>query len=492
MNDQIVKAALRNSTSREGEGFYNFLKLFWSTAVADPMTENFHIEYLCKELDLWSRSIVSNQIKQQDFIINISPAETKSLICSVMLPAWLWTLNPTLKIITASYNEKLSVDLSVKSKDIIGSPKYQELYGSKFKIRQDMDAKALFQNNKGGYRLSTSVGAMVTGFHAHVKILDDPNNPYESYNLDLYDKDSLWYDTVFYSRNTDDAKTLELLVQQRVGVNDMTAHWLSKNHKPLKHVVLPATIEYEIKPKELIKHYKNGVMNPLRKGFNKLAQILDDVGEFVYDSQYGQNPSKKKTGLVAKTDFEIINELPIDFWSEDVYLVVDGNFGKKDNPDTDPMGVMVCLVYGFDLWIIEFIRVREKYTRQKEILKEVILKYVGSYSNSNMIIEMAAFGGAIVEDLKSEIPINIIEVDKSNDSKVVRFNGVTTFIKGGRVKLVNDKIIGTDWNDKYLNIVTNFPNVKHDEEVDCTVMGLNVLIKDNEFGVDYERKVLNL
>jgi predicted phage terminase large subunit-like protein len=345
---------------------------------------------------------------------------------------------------------------------------------------------------KGGWRLSTSVGAMVTGFHAHVKILDDPNNPFDSYNLDLYDKDSLWYDTVFYNRNTDDAKTLELLVQQRVGVNDMTAHWLSKSHKPLKHVVLPATIEYEIKPKELIRYYKDGVMNPFRKGFMKLAQILEDVGDFVYDSQYGQMPSKKKTGLVDKKDFEIMDSLPDDFWYEDIFLVVDGNFGKKDNPETDPMGIMVCCLYGFDLWIIDFIRVREKYTRQKEIIKEVILKYVGSYTNSNMIIEMAAFGGAIVEDLKNEIPINIIEVNKSNDSKIVRFNGTTTFIKGGRVKLVNDKLIGHDWNEKYLITVSSFPNVKHDEEVDCTVMAINILLKDNDFSESSERKILNL
>lgn len=492
MNDKIVRAALRNSTSREGDGFYNFLKLFWSTAVSDEMTDNFHIKYICGELDLWARSIIRNEQKQYDFVVNISPGETKSLICSVMLPAWMWTLNPSLRIITASYNEKLSVDLSVKSKDIIGSPKYKELYGNKFKIRQDMDSKAFFQNDKGGYRLSTSVGAMVTGFHGHVKILDDPNNPYDSYNLDLYDKDSLWYDTVFMNRNVDDSKTLELLVQQRVGINDMTAHWLTKNHKPIKHIVLPATIEYEIKPKELIKFYKDGVMNPSRKGFQKLSQILDQVGDFVYDSQYGQNPNKKKTGLVDKKDFEIVDSLPHDFWYEDIFLVIDGNFGRKDNPDTDPMGIMVCCVYGFDLWIIDFIRVREKYTRQKEIIKEIILKYVGNYANSNMIIEMAAFGGAIVEDLRQEIPVNIIEVDKSNDSKLVRFNGVTTYIKGGRIKLVHDKVTGLNWNDKYLNVVTNFPNVKHDEEVDCTVMAINNLLKDNFFGDDYQRKVLDL
>jgi predicted phage terminase large subunit-like protein len=492
LNKELIKASLRESTSREGEGLYNFVKIFWSVAVSDPMTDNFHIKYICEQLDMWARSIIRNEVKKNDFIVNISPGETKSLICSVMFPAWLWTLNPSLRIIAASYNEKLSIDLAVKSKDIIGSNKYQELYGNKVKMRQDMDSKQVFQNTKGGWRLSTSVGAMVTGFHAHVKILDDPNNPFDTYNMDLYEKNSLWYDTVFFNRNVDDSKTLELLVQQRVGINDMTAHWLSKNKKPVVHVVLPATIEYEIKPKELIKFYKDGVMNPVRKGYAKLADIQDQVGEVVFDSQYGQNPSKKKTGLVNKSDFEIIDAIPDGFWYEDVYLVVDGNFGKKDNPDTDPMGIMVCCVYGFDLYIIDFIRVREKYTRQKEILREVMGKYVGSYANSNMIVEMAAFGGAIVEDLKAEMPINIIEVEKSNDSKLVRFNGVTKFIKGGRVKLLYDKLVNHEWNDKYLDVVTKFPNVKHDEEVDTTIMALNELIKNNDFADDYERKILNL
>ena len=485
--DENIKAALRakmTKIDRFDDCLYQFLLLFWSSGIKEKFVYNWHIEYICKELQVWCKTLISRTQKECDFIINIPPGETKSFICSVIFPAWLWTIDPTIRIMSISYTERLAVDLSVKSKDIISSSDYQALFGRKFSMRSDMDSKAHFQNDKGGYRLATSVGALATGFHVHLKIFDDPNNPFEAFNPDIYDKDNLWYDTVAKNRNVDEKITLELFIQQRTGINDMTAHLLSKKNRKFTHIKAPASIDYDINPPELIKYYKDGVMNPSRKPLEVLQSIKDDMDDFSYDSQYGQDPIKKTGGMVSKDDFPIIENLPSDFWAGDVYYFVDGNF--KKGMETDPIGISVVVPYRYDIFIVEFVKERLRYTEQKELIISMIKRYSGLNSKSIVVIEEASNGYAIIDEFQRDLPINVIPYPKSNDTKFARFSTCVSYIRGGRVKLLSDEFASKRWIKSYLETVTKFPNVKHDEEIDCTIMPIDILVKDQAIEDDNE------
>lgn len=480
---------LMTDYNRFPSALYEFTKAFWHEVVKDPFIDNWHIKFLCDEIQAWSISMIERRPKEQDMIINISPGESKSTICSVMLPAWLWTVDPTIQLITVSYNADLSVELSVKSKDIIQSDKYKTIFGHKFKIRDDQDSKAFYKNTKGGWRFATSVGAKVTGYHAHMKIMDDGNNPAYTSNPDLFETDSNWYDTVYRNRNVEESITLELFVQQRVALNDITAYILGKPATNIRHIKIPATLEHSVSPPEIIKYYSDGLMNPKRRGWAVMNKIKSDVGDFVYAAQYGQEPDQAGGGLVSDEDFDIIDaaDMPSDFWASPVFYFVDSAF--KDKSSNDPTGILVCLLFDFDIYVLDFIEERLTYVKLKDRLREIYYEYSGSNSNSLMVVEAASSGYAILDELAIDQPMNLMEYPKSQDGKVARFSSCTNIIKGRRVKLINDNFVGRKWNKKYKDILCKFPNVPHDEAADITVMAIEELIKKARSFEVNERKI---
>lgn len=156
--------------------FYNFVETFWSVIIPEEPVFNWHIKYLCDELQELAYYIVNRLPKPYDLIINIPPGTTKSTIATIMFPAWLWTQDARLRIISSSYSSDVSLDQSQKSKDIITSEKYLKLFPD-VRIRRDKSGKGFYGNTAGGDRYVTSTGSAVTGKHAHVIINDDPQNP---------------------------------------------------------------------------------------------------------------------------------------------------------------------------------------------------------------------------------------------------------------------------------------------------------------------------
>lgn len=159
LDKRRLSKACRNS-------FYIFIQQFWSVIIQEPLKLNWHIEYLADELQYLSKSIVAREPKPYDLIINIPPGTTKSTIVTIMFPAWLWTQDASLRIISNSYSETLSLEHAIKSRDIIQSEKYKWLF-PEIQLRRDKSAKSFYANTGSGSRFATSTGSSVTGEHAH-------------------------------------------------------------------------------------------------------------------------------------------------------------------------------------------------------------------------------------------------------------------------------------------------------------------------------------
>lgn len=168
---EIIASAIYEQKRRELskkciDSFFTFIKEFWSVIIKEELKLNWHIEYLADELQYISKFIVSRDPKPYDLIINIPPGTTKSTIVTIMFPAWLWTQDPSLRIISNSYSETLSMEHAIKSRDIIQSDKFKLLF-PEVKLRRDKAAKSFYANTGSGSRFATSTGSSVTGEHGH-------------------------------------------------------------------------------------------------------------------------------------------------------------------------------------------------------------------------------------------------------------------------------------------------------------------------------------
>jgi hypothetical protein len=74
--------------------FYYFFKFFWDEVISEDPIYNWHIEYLCDELQKVVERVIRREAKLHDVLINIPPGTTKTTIATIMLPAWAWTIDP--------------------------------------------------------------------------------------------------------------------------------------------------------------------------------------------------------------------------------------------------------------------------------------------------------------------------------------------------------------------------------------------------------------
>lgn len=134
-NKELLKALYKGS-------FYAFFCGFWDCVSSEQLVNSWHIEALCSELQMIGERLFKRQRSPYNLVVNVPPGMSKSSIFSILFPAWVWTRDPSLQIISASYEGELATDFAQDSRQkVIGSTRYQSLFGDVFSIRRDSDAK---------------------------------------------------------------------------------------------------------------------------------------------------------------------------------------------------------------------------------------------------------------------------------------------------------------------------------------------------------------
>jgi len=455
--------------------FYYFLRHFWDVIVNETPIYNWHIKYICDEVQLVADRVFQRLPKEYDLIINIPPATTKSTIVTVMYPVWCWINDPSLKFITGSYSQSLSIDHAQLSRDIIRSQKFKDLFPD-IQLRDDRDAKQLYANTSGGARMATSVGGTSTGKHAHILIVDDPTNPKKALSDIERANANRWLDLTLATRKVDKQVTPLILIMQRLHEDDCTGHILAKGKVKVKHICLPATVDSEIVPKELKSNYVDGMLDPIRLNREVLQELRTDMGSYGYAGQMLQAPAPQEGGIFKKKWFgyftpvelakeiqfkEPNNENPIENLPR--YFYSDTAYGKEgsDNSATACYSVYNGDIYVWGLWVVNltFPEFRRDYIKW--------IRSMGYNSYSICRFEPKASGISTVQELKEVIlpdgnKLNVKEDDPPSDSKQTRAMSVSPVVESGHIKLLK----GSVWIEDFLAECAMFPNAIHDDQVD--------------------------
>jgi predicted phage terminase large subunit-like protein len=439
--------------------FYYFVREFWETIIPDEAVYNWHIEYLCNELQSIATRVKDRQPKEHDVIINIPPGTTKSTICTIMFPVWCWTIDPTLRFITGSYSSDLSTEHAVKSRDIIRSDKFKKYFGE-LELKSDKDNKTSYENNFTGSRSSTSVGGTVTGKHAHILIIDDPLNPKKSASEVERLNANEWFDKTLSTRKVDKAVTVTILIMQRLHENDCTGHILSKTDKKVKHICLPAEVSERVSPPELKEKYINGLLDVRRLSRDILNDMRIDLGSYGYSGQMAQSPSPDDGGIIKRDWFKYIDyaDFVQKYSSVNWCTFIDPAYTSKS--DNDPTALMSAVFIDNNLYIRES---KQVWLEFPELIKEIksFNAKNGFTSQSITYIEPKASGQSVIQQLRIESNLNISELEPPRDDKITRAHSVAPFIEGGRVVLVRGQ-----WNESFISECMQFPNGQHDDQVD--------------------------
>lgn len=304
MVEQLAYSEAEVAASITRESFWEYVQEYWDKVSPAKPVWNWHIPYLCDELQTVAERVFENKHKLYDLVINVSPGTTKSSLISILYPTWIWSRMPTARIISGSYSDVLALDLSNKARQIVKSEKYRAMF-PEVQIRKDQDTKGYYLNTLMGDRFAAGAGGTVTGMHAHFLLVDDPINPKGADSAAETETANQWLGETISPRKVDRNVSVMVLLHQRLGMNDSTAYWMGKGKKNVRHMVLPAELTDDVKPSHLRRFYVGGLFDPVRLGKSALEEAKADLGNFGYSAQYLQAPQNRESLMFDTSKFNL-------------------------------------------------------------------------------------------------------------------------------------------------------------------------------------------
>jgi len=414
--------------------------------------------------------IIRGEEKTDDIIINVPVRSGKSLIASVAFNAWVWTIDPTFKIVTASYGDILSKSLSTKTRDLIKSDWYQERFGHIYQLKKDQDTKGLFETTKGGSRFATSTGAAATGMGGHMIIADDLMNPDEAKSPKKRETVNEWYDTTLWTRTDTPDLVCRFIIMQRLSDKDLTGHLLELGG--YRHICIPAEAKANVQPASLRKFYKEGLFFIERFTRKILDQFKVALRERGFEAQLNQSP-KVASGNIINTSFiKYLDEPP-----KPLKIIQTMDTAFKDGEEND---YSVCMTWcSFrhpdrpdrdSYYLMHVMKGKFTFPDLKKRMHEVAKKF----KPSKIIIEDKASGQSLIQEFELDkyIKRKLLRVNPDRD-KVTRAHSITEIVEDGFVYFPSTG----HWVAGCIEELSLFDSGEFDDQVDTFVYALQYYSK---------------
>jgi predicted phage terminase large subunit-like protein len=463
-------------------GLGQFVRQAW--AIVEPSTPfvpGWHIDAIIEHLDAVTRGQIRN------LLINVPPRHMKSLLVAVFWPAWEWIRWPERRWLFSSYAAQLSIRDSVKCRRLIESPWYQARWGDRFALTGDQNTKGRFDNNKSGYRLSTSVGGSATGEGGDRIVCDDPNNVNEVESDSVRKATNDWFDVVMSTRVNDPKTTAKVTVMQRCHQLDLSGHLLEQGG--WEHLCLPA--EYEdgrcatsigwSDPRAA----HGELLWPERFGADEIASLKRSLGSYGAAGQLQQRPSPAEGGLIKRHWWRYYQPLganlpPVIVRHPDgtdrpiAAVLLHGGRGEliqswdcsfKDLETSDYVVGQVWGNMGANFYLLEQVRGRMDFPATLRAVRGMSSRWPAALAK---LIEDKANGSAVIQMLTHELG-GILPVNPEG-GKVARARAASPLIEAGNVYLPHPQF--APWVNDFIEECAAFPNGAHDDQVDAMTQAL--------------------
>jgi predicted phage terminase large subunit-like protein len=449
VNDRELKLRLRLAQIEKNEfsqnNFIGFVRTVWPDFIAGR-----HHKIIADKLE----RVAKGELKR--LIINMAPRHTKSEFASYLFPAWMMGKNPKMKIIQATHTTELAVNFGRKTKNLIDSDEYKEIF-PEVQLAADSKASGRWDTSKGGMYYAVGVGSNLAGRGGDLVIIDDPHSEQTAMSVSGFDDAWDWYTGGPRQRLQPGGSIV--LVQTRWSEKDMTGQLLRAMAKD------PLADQWEVV--ELPAIFDDGKPCwPEYWSLEDLTSVKASIPPSKWNAQYQQNPTGEENAII-----------PREWWKKwekpsvpNLQFVIqsyDTAFTKRETSDFSAIttwGVFYPNETGQPgLILLDSKKGRWDFPE----LKEVALENYKFWDPDTVIVEAKASGLPLTHELRNMgIPVVNFTPSKGND-KVSRVHSVSPLFEAGMV-WVPDELFA----DELIEEVAAFPNGEYDDLVDSMTQAL--------------------
>jgi predicted phage terminase large subunit-like protein len=440
-DEQMLGAMLRTS-------FASFLRKAFREIGADHDIQwNYHIDAILHQLDR-VRTGDNNRL-----IVTIPPRHLKSVIMTAWV-AWMLGNNPAAKFICASYGYDLAEKHARDCLRIMSAPWYQMAFP---RLRLDKKAVLDIHTTSGGYRMSTSVGGVITGIGANYVIIDDPMNATDARSELERNSVKRWFDDDLPFRLESLEHSAFILIMQRLHEDDLAGHLLGKGgwHELRLPAIAPEDQLVEVGPCRFYQRRAGHALHPARQSLAILGQLQTE-NPLNFAAQQQQDPAPVTGNFVDPAWFGYYDEAP-----QAGIVVQSWDTASKTNLDSAFSVGITARVFNGKFYILDVHRERMNFGT----LRSRVAQLCRRYSVDRLLIEDASSGQQLIQILRSEpqagVPSPI--VCTASEDKAVRFHAQASKVEGGQVILPSN----ANWLPEFLKEIAGFPNARFKDQADA-------------------------
>lgn len=509
LNPQLLvnaQAKFQEITEREQceESLYAFLKKGWKYIDPAPFVGGWHLEAIAEHL----QAVTDGQIRR--LLITVPPRTSKSSLCSVGWPAWTWaqsrigpTSGPQVQFLSASYSHSLSLRDSVKTRRVIESPWYKKHWGNRFQMTGDVNTKGRYENNRGGYRIATSVDGTTTGEGGMIILVDDAHSATEVESDQVRESTLMWWDEAMSTRINSQEYGVFVVIMQRLHHADLAGHILAREGSDWTHLCLPMHHD----PKRHCVTMVNGakfwedprtkpeeLLCPDRFSEEACVSLARRLGPFAAAGQLEQIPVPRGGGIIKEEWWGQ--------WTDPTYpqfsfvvASLDSAYTEKEENDPSALTIWgvylnenkqprIMLIYGFQdrLTLPDLVERVVATCTTAPLPNSSKYKHSPRFRIDKLIIESKASGISVYQELQrvigfsGQFSIELFNPSKLGD-KQARVYSVQHLFSEGLVYVPwpsekegpnkgKPSLYPYRWAEEIINQITRFPRDTHDDFCD--------------------------
>lgn len=442
------------------ESLAGFIRRAWHVIEpGQPYVHGWHIDAVAEHLE----AITDGRINR--LLINIPPGTMKSLATSVFWPAWEWgpRNRPSTRYVAASHSQKLSIRDNLRTRRLVASGWYQDLWGDRVVLTKDQNVKEKFENEATGIREAVAAGS-ITGARGDRVIIDDPLSVEDAGSEVIREAVIEWFQEAVPTRLNNPDRSAIVVIMQRLHERDVSGIILAKE-LGYEHLMLPMEFEIERRCVTSIgftdpRTDDGDLLFPARFSREVVERDKRVMGSYATAGQFQQRPAPREGGLFKRGWFsdKLIGAAPLGTrWVRHWDLAA-----TASKTAAQTAGVKLGRAPDGRFIVGHVVTTREEGPGVRKLIK-AMADTDGQAVEISLPQDPGQAGKVQAADMIAMLSGFVARAQPETGDKVTRAEPFSAQCEAGNVYLVRG-----DWNETYLDELCAFPTGTFKDQVDAS------------------------